>query len=136
MPQFNFFNQAVEYALGIVGDQTSLSTLVREAGKYVTYETLEKNTRPETTACNVRTKWRKEHGIERDARTHKDIPRRNMFNDNKVKLALLGKLQPVLEAVGADTFTEIIAGFHSIDQLRNAITHIGQLAPHYDLVNV
>jgi len=71
-----------------------------------------------------------------DCRTYNGQPRRNMFDDSKLHISVLGKLQTLLEGINANEWMEALKGFHSIDQLRNAIQHTEELSTQYDLVSV
>lgn len=85
--------------------------------------------------CRYRSEWRETHTEEDiDCRTYEGQPRRDMRNDTKVKVSILGKLSPIIEQVGADTLLDTLGLFHSIDQLQQAIKHTSELSQHYDLV--
>tara|TARA_Y100000034_G_scaffold1017_1_gene1292 strand:+ start:9688 stop:10113 length:426 start_codon:yes stop_codon:yes gene_type:complete len=65
-------SKAVFEVLDSIGDQSSLAVLVKEAKKLT-----RKNVSIES-ACVSRRNWRKEHGLNTDARTYKGQPERNM----------------------------------------------------------
>lgn len=131
MPNFKTIKEAVYYVCGETqtGWQSSTEELVKEANK-VCFRFVEKGS-----ALIYRMQWRKDNNITADCRTYQGQPRRNMLNDKKIHISVLGKLQKVLEN-GQNAFVELLNEFHSIDQLKNAITHVQQLAKEYDFVSI
>ena len=81
------------------------------------------------TAILHRLAWRKSQGIVHDARTHEDIPRRNMLRDDKWthaawKAMLKAAHGHVKSGEVLEWVTELMGEFHSIDQLREMLTEL------------
>ena len=118
---------AVYMAIAELGDKTDIKVLAKRASqiceKVIVYNT----------AMRCRLRWRKEVGLNTDARTHRDIPRRNMLNDQIVTSDHLKRLFHFLSSTGVkpdDLITMIGSGktkFHSLDQLEIAAKDISEL---------
>lgn len=84
--------------------------------------------------CVARQQWRKANKKKAtDCRKYTGQPRRNQRNDRKAKITALKKLSGVVEQVGEKVLLEALKEFHSIDQIRVAITHTVELSPYFDL---
>jgi hypothetical protein len=105
-----------------VGDQTSLDFLVDKISKVYTGWTTSRSCR-KSYICTIRGEWRRTRKIKRDARTHEDIPRRNMMNDNKVNRSALDELTDYVDEYAAD-LAAIVEQFHSKEQVIKALEHI------------
>lgn len=150
MEKFVTYQKAVEFAItkGGLGFRTSLRELAREALKFcfryqLPYPTedfdelsSEWQTRIIRTTGAYRWKLKNEKGCTIDCRTYEGQPRRNMLDDAKVHISILGDLQVWLEGVDLTKLLPTLDRFHSIDQLKKAIEHIEQLSPKYDLMTV
>lgn len=136
---FTTFRAACDYVVTILGDQTSLKTLANAAFDY--YEPIDTDTvitRPEMTACNARSAWRKQQGTQRDCRQYEGQPRRDMMSDKKIRINTLVKLHGCVAKMGvaASDLRDIVGQFHSISQLVNAIEHIVKSGDDYDLLDI
>lgn len=130
--------EAIFVALGELGDRTSLKhlqTRVEElTGKLPNYRY----------TCNARRLWRKDIacGIKTDARTHADIPRRNMLNDQLVTPEHVASIFSFFTKTGTspEKLLELIndksVKFHSLDQLVNAIKDMQDLQLMFDRMRV
>ena len=120
-------SEAVRLALKhtIVGDQSSLPELITRAQKFyagsVTSKTYEQWY---GIAHSVRRKWRKTNNIQRDARTHRDVPDRNMLAPNKMEPANYQRAVALVSKIGQETFTELRELFHSTNQMQQFDTSL------------
>lgn len=130
--------EAIFVALGELGDRTSLIHLQKRVeeltGKFPKYD---------YTEC-MRRLWRKDiaGGLKTDARTHADIPRRNMLNDQLVKPEHVASIFSFFTKTGIspEKLLELIndkdVRFHSLDQLVNAIKDMQDLQLMFDRMRV
>lgn len=125
MVKYRVFSKAVRHALEVIGDQTSLRTLVVEAGRY--HEGDSYPISSDSIACTVRNKWREQQNINRDCRTYEGQPRRDMQNDSSFTNKGWKLLTEVVAKVGADKVAKLLNEFHSIDQLRELTDDIATI---------
>jgi hypothetical protein len=130
--------QAIFVALGELGDRTSLIHLQKRveelAGKLPEYKY----------TARTRRLWRKDiaGGLKTDARTHADIPRRNMLNDQLVKPEHVASIFDFFTKTGTspERLLELIndkdVKFHSLDQLVNAIEEMLELHLTFERLRV
>lgn len=130
--------EAIFVALGELGDKTSLTHLQKRvgelAGSIPTYEYTQ----------YIRRLWRKDiaGGLKTDARTHADIPRRNMLNDQLVKPEHVASIFSFFTKTGTspEKLLELIndknVKFHSLDQLVNAIKDMQELQLMFNRMRV
>jgi hypothetical protein len=130
--------EAIFVALGELGDRTSLKHLQKRveelADKLPTYEY----------AKRMRRLWRKDiaGGLKTDARTHADIPRRNMLNDQLVTSKHVASIFEFFTKTGTspERLLELIndkdVKFHSLDQLVNAIEEMLELHLTFERLRV
>lgn len=121
--------EAIFVALGELGDRTSLKHLQTRAeelaGKLPTYDYTK----------YTRRLWRKDiaGGLKTDARTHADIPRRNMLHDQLVTYKHVSSIFKFFTTtqISPEQLLELIndksVKFHSLEQLVKAIQDLQQL---------
>lgn len=119
--------QMVYIVLGETSDQTSLEYLRKRV-----FEVFGKKI-SDKMACQYRLQWRKDVSIERDARTHADIPGRNMLNSKLVTAEHIKCIFSFLTKakINPDDILSLIdskdAKFHSLGQLVRAIKDLKDL---------
>lgn len=120
--------QAVYIALSELGDTSSAKVLTKRAsqiyGKEIKYGL----------AIAYRLRWRKEtRQKQKDLRTHKDVPGRNMLNDHLVNVTHLRRLFHFFSSTGVrPEDLSVLVGkgkgkFHSLKQLTIAAEDISKL---------
>ena len=129
MTKFKFFGKAVKHVLDntVVGYQSSLDTLVKKAkrhynGKKRTFDNLK------STACMSRLEWKRENDIASDARTHGDIPGRDMLSTNKMEPSNFNRAIEIAEERGVEFLEEIANLFHHKQQFLQFCDHMHQRA--------
>jgi len=119
--------QMVYIVLGETSDQTSLEYLRKRV-----FEVFGKKI-SDAVACQYRLQWRKDISITRDARTHADIPGRNMLNSKLVTAEHIKCIFSFLTKakINPDDILSLIdnkgAQFHSLGQLVRAIKDLKDL---------
>jgi hypothetical protein len=108
-----------------VGPKTSLKFLVQEMSKSMDSQAWAQLPSAINMAAIYRSAWKRENKISVDARTHEDIPRRNMLNDNWVDVKTLNALTSFLSGLTAKKrkeFERLIQSksFHSLPHLLRA----------------
>ena len=121
--KFGSAKEAVFSVCAELGDRTSGVELTEEARRhfdgFISYYS----------AIGYRLAWRKQNGIRHDARTQRDIPRRNMIRDDRWthtawKSMLKAAHGHVKSADVLEWVTELCGEFHSIDQLREMVSEL------------
>ncbi len=112
--------QAIFQALEKLRDQTSISTLQREA------ELIYRSPITGSAVSLARAQWRKENEIQRDNRTYEGQPRRDMLNDHRTDLPQVKRISKFVSQNGnLNALLSLISDgggcCHSIEQLRNAV---------------
>jgi hypothetical protein len=117
---------AVVAALEIVGDQTSIATLAKEATR------IYGGTVSGSAASIYRGYWRRQNGVQRDNRTYVGQPRRDMLKDSRIELPQVRRIAEFFRRT-RPTMANLLAmidgngGFHSIEQLKTALIEAQQL---------
>ena len=125
-----------------MSDKSSGPALEAATRKHLTPKTLKKVNKQLTPLLKrclaARLVWRTKHSVVSDCRMNGDKGQkeRDMRNNNKIEMSVLTELQPLVDSIGSVELIHIIAKFHSIEQLTNAVEHTHELAKHYDLVTV
>lgn len=115
---------AVYQACEQLGTRTSTTELWKLAC-VIAGETLNRNS-----VYQYRCVYRKENRIKVDCRTYKGQPRRNMLNDDLATLQQVKRIKHLLglRRVLPESIINLLGegkdGFHSIDQLRNAVEEL------------
>lgn len=130
--------EAIFTALGELGDKTSVPHLQKRVEELIGRPPEYKYT------CGMRRLWRKDiaGGLKTDARTHDDIPRRNMLNDQLVTSKHVGAIFTFFTKTGIlpDQLLELINDkdikFHSLDQFVNAIKDMQELQLMFNRMRV
>lgn len=123
---------AVSAAIEIIGDQTSIKTLLKEALRFYYWPSF-----TESACCRARQQWRKENGMKTDCRTYKGQPRRDMLNDGRIDLDDVRRLQIFFKKRSSPGLIDDLlslfgqgkgkGAFHSIPQFCNAVKELSEL---------
>jgi hypothetical protein len=126
--------EAIEWAVGhtAAGHLSAVEELRRRAVMIYGKDTINR-----VTVVKHRSEWRREHGIEADARTHRDVPRRNMLKDDYASLALVEELDKFIKdnraanRLTANRFHQFLSraetkGLHSFEQLKIVSSHLDE----------
>ena len=130
MKSRDYVYETIEH--GRSGSRSSINELLNEIRErhdvYMTYQLVQK----------YRKEWQRENDEDYDARTHEDIPRRNMLNDKKITRDTFDKTvsffdQWELSSKDVKQLLKLTRKFHSIDQLQ---TFLSTYASRSELVAV
>ena len=122
------FSEAVRHAIKVVGYQSKLETLVREAYKYYAYEIdlddPEELQRLKNMASQARTNWQKKNKRHADCRTYEGQPDRDMPLHEGVTADMVGECCKFVSEVGHEKTAEFVGRFNSLRQLQTFLDHV------------